>query len=92
MSLSMDQMSKLLQRDDKRKREYEKKTQTWLDDIELMLVAQVWADGKKRIKIRDKVFNIGYDKKYDEVILRPVVGYVPYARIERDKLERLHGT
>ena len=91
MSLSMDEMQKLLKGKEKKEpqTEAQKKAEAWLNEDELKNVAKAYTNGHALVSIRGKTFTLTYDKKWDEVVIGPVEGYCPFARVERERLEKL---
>ena len=92
MSLSLEEMRNLLKGKEKKKEpqtEAQKKADQWLDEAELTKVAKAYTSDSETVVIRGKTFNLRLDTKWDEVIISPVEGYVPYARVEREKLEKM---
>lgn len=88
MGLSMDEMQKLLKGKEKEKQQTKSYEDKWLNDDELKHVAKAYKNGHKTVVIRGKHYTITHDPKWDEVLIRPVEGYVPMARIEVETLEK----
>jgi hypothetical protein len=86
MSLSMEEMQKLLS--SKKHREYTAKTESWINDRELKFIAAEVKNGAKVIMLRNKEYTITHDPKWDEILIRPVVGFVPLARIPMDTIKK----
>lgn len=91
MSLSMEEMQKLLTGKEKEKEKSQQvntKSDSWLNDDELKHVGKAYVNGHKKVSIRGKNYTLTDDNKYKEVLIRPVEGYVPFARVEMEVLRK----